>query len=402
MTQVFDIAVSTSSQTNVVIRAPFYSLSGYGAHVRDLIEALTLDPQLSVYLLPTVWGESSELFSNKDMQDLPSALQLLPFYNSQFPLSEAVFIHIGLPSEFERLGKVNIGVTAGLETTAIPDAWLEGLKNIDLLIVPSSFVMQVFLSSGAEVPITVIGEGVKTDKFFPETDKSSFKILDNLPEFTFLYSGQWLHANRPAADRKNVEMLIRCYCEAFSGRQDVGLLLKTHFLNYSSIDKFEVLKALARIVKSYTDPPPVFLLHGVLSDDELRHLYNHPSIKAFVSCTAGEGWGRTSAEAIACDLPVLITGWSGHMDYIDSSYSTTFLYDLVDIDTALYQYPWFRPGMKWAHPKKDDVIRKLQRVNESYKFSKDRAVIYGKIFRENFESKKCYSALVELIKARSK
>ena len=48
-----------------------------------------------------------------------------------------VYVDIRIPNEFQTWGKVNIGVTAGIETTAVSNNWVENCNKMDLTIVPS-------------------------------------------------------------------------------------------------------------------------------------------------------------------------------------------------------------------------------------------------------------------------
>ena len=47
-----------------------------------------------------------------------------------------VFVQLSVPNEFQTVGKYNIGITAGIETTIAPAPWLEGCNRMDLIIVP--------------------------------------------------------------------------------------------------------------------------------------------------------------------------------------------------------------------------------------------------------------------------
>jgi glycosyltransferase involved in cell wall biosynthesis len=67
--------------------------------------------------------------------------------------------------------------------------------------------------------------------------------------------------------------------------------------------------------------PSIYLLHGDLTDGEINELYNHPKVKAFVSFTKGEGFGRPLLEASLMQKPVIASGWSGHVDFLDKDMS---------------------------------------------------------------------------------
>ena len=68
--------------------------------------------------------------------------------------------------------------------------------------------------------------------------------------------------------------------------------------------------------------PNIYLLHGDLTLEQMALLYNLPKVKAMLSCTHGEGFGRPLAEATCCDLPVIASNWSGQMDFLNPKQST--------------------------------------------------------------------------------
>ena len=56
-----------------------------------------------------------------------------------------VHINIVIPNEFQPVAKYNIGITAGIETTACPPEWVEGMNRMDLNIVPSKFTKETLI-----------------------------------------------------------------------------------------------------------------------------------------------------------------------------------------------------------------------------------------------------------------
>ena len=94
--------------------------------------------------------------------------------------------------------------------------------------------------------------------------------------------------------------------------------MKTSSATFSVIDRRDILKRIDMIKKTVKgDLPPVYLLHGDLSKKEMNYLYNHPKVKAMVSFTHGEGFGRPLLEATMTGLPVIASGWSGQLDFLD-------------------------------------------------------------------------------------
>ena len=139
---------------------------------------------------------------------------------------------------------------------------------------------------------------------------------------------------------------------------------------------------------SYIQLPQVYLLHGHLNDDEMNELYNHPKIKAMVSLTHGEGFGRPLLEATMTGLPVIASAWSGHKDFLNSQNCLMIGGDLVDVPKSMHWENIIIPQSKWFEVGKDEVYnafrfavknkydikqnaKKLMKINRN-KFSHDR------------------------------
>ena len=82
-----------------------------------------------------------------------------------------------------------------------------------------------------------------------------------------------------------------------------------------------MLKKLRVIYESTTGQtlPNVYLLHGDLTDEEMNKLYNHPKVKAHITFTRGEGYGRPLAEAALSQKPIIATNYSAHTEFLKES-----------------------------------------------------------------------------------
>ncbi|MFN9899011.1 MAG: glycosyltransferase, partial [bacterium] len=147
-------------------------------------------------------------------------------------------------------------------------------------------------------------------------------VMETIPEkFCYLFVGHWLRGDF-GEDRKNVSFLVRVFLETFKQTKVAppALILKTSGGGFSILDKREMLNKIDTIRKQVVleegqPMPNIYLLHGELTDDEMNSLYNHPKVKAHVSLTKGEGFGRPLLEASISGKPVIASGWSGHMDF---------------------------------------------------------------------------------------
>jgi hypothetical protein len=321
-----------------LIMAPVATRSGYGARSRDLVKALLKLDKYEIKIFPTAWGGTPNNAlnpNNPDHQEIAKRLMEQPQLDRQPDL----FIQVTVPNEFQRVGKYNIGITAGIETTAVSAEWIDGVNRMDLLITSSNFAKEVFLACkydqfdsntkqkvgelAIQKPIEVLFEGVDLD-VYKKVESVSLPELDSIPEkFCFLFVGHWLQGDI-GADRKNVGMLVKTFLESFKGKakhNQPGLILKTSGATFSPVDKEELLKKLKVIYESTTGQtlPNVYLLHGDLTDEEVNKLYNHPKVKAHITFTRGEGYGRPLAEASLSQKPIIATNYSAHTEFLKES-----------------------------------------------------------------------------------
>jgi hypothetical protein len=134
--------------------------------------------------------------------------------------------------------------------------------------------------------------------------------------------GHWLKGDM-GADRKDVAMLIRTFCEAFKNKAKhnrPALILKTSHATFSIVDREEVMRKIEAIIEPYgINAPNIYLIHGDLSETEMNNLYNHPKVKAMISFTHGEGFGRPLLEFTVTEKPVIAPNWSGQIDFLKHS-----------------------------------------------------------------------------------
>ena len=323
----------------VLVTAPVGTRSGYGSHSRDICRSLIAMDKFDVKIWPVRWGGTpQDALDEKDPNDVPIIKRLLD--NPNLDRQPEIHFHIVVPNEFQPLAKYNIGITAGLETTVCPPEWIEGLNRMDLNIVPANFIKESLSKTvfdkhdqqtqqkvgtiKNEKPIEVLFEGADTEIYKP-TKEFSKELVDELKDikedFCFLFVGHWLQGGL-GHDRKDLGMLIKTFLETFKNqRKQPALILKTSGATPSILDREEVLSKLRQIRDTVNGKllPNIYVLHGDLSDDEMNGLYNHPKVKAHVSFTHGEGFGRPLLEASLSEKPVIAPNWSGHVDFLSSN-----------------------------------------------------------------------------------
>lgn len=361
----------------LLFRGPIRSRSGYGSHSRDLLESLYQMDLFDIKIDSCGWGTTPMTALDKDNEfhqwierNIVTTFNGLPDF----------YVQVTVPNEFRRYGKFNIGITAGIETTIAPKDWIEGCNLMDLIITTSNFSKEVLLSTvyneenketkqlikqhRIEKPVEVLFEGVDT-KIYNDKINDDFK-LDIKENFAYLFVGHWL-SGELGQDRKDVGMLIKCFCEAFNDEKNQpALVLKTSSATFSVIERERIKKMILELSKEYSNPPSIYLLFGDLTDKEMNDLYNHPKIKSMVSITKGEGFGRPLLEFTMTGKPVVASNWSGHKDFLSLEKSVLIGGKLTDVhDSAANSF--IIKGSKWFTANYNEVIEVLQLLKNDYK-----------------------------------
>ncbi len=376
-----------------VISSPFDTYSGYGARARDIIKAIVATDKYNVKLISQGWGNTRFGFC-KDNPKWEFLLNL----TTPVPLQQQpdIWAQVTVPNEFQPVGKYNIGFTAGLETTTVPAEWVEGMNRMDLNIVSSNHSKQSFLNSiyknsqtHQEVkinkPIEVLFEGADLETYFE--DNKPCLIDFNIPEsFAYLFVGHWLQGDI-GEDRKNVGLLVKAFLETFKNKkQKPALILKTSGANSSYVDRKIILNKIKSIRDTVDSKnlPNIYLLHGDFTDEEMNSLYNHSKVKAMVSLTKGEGFGRPLLEFTLSKKPLITTAWSGHMDFLNPEFTTLIGGNLNNVHPSAVNNMITKES-QWFSPNHAEIGQALKNGFENYK----KLVDGGK--RQSYHSKTNFS-----------
>ena len=385
-----------------IISSPFDTYSGYGARSRDLIKAIIKTDKYNVRLLSQRWGSTPFGFC----QDNPEWTSLLDLVlpNNQIPKQPEIWAQVTIPSEFQPIGKYNIGFTAGVETTIAPADWLEGCNKMDINIVSSEHSKNVFQQSQfekrnkqtnalegtikLEKPIEVLFEGVNTDvyKILEKNTNKNIDLSYIKEDFAYLFLGHWINGDL-GEDRKNVGLLIKAFYETFKNKsKKPALILKTSQVGSSYVDREEILKKIKAIKKTVnsTNLPNVYLLHGEFTDEEINELYNNSKVKAMISLTKGEGFGRPLLEFTLTKKPLITTAWSGHIDFLNPEFTSLIGGQLTNVHQSAANQ-WLLPESQWFSADHGQIGHFLKDVFKNYKNYTDKAK------RQSFKSKTEFS-----------
>ena len=398
---------------NVLMIAPFNTRSGYGDHARSLFYSIMDREDLDIKCLDVKWGNTPR---NHLRSEVPRHKKLLGTFVTQEQIQGQpdILIDIRIPNEFANGAKINIGITAGVETDVVSPEFLDGMNRMNFNLVPSKFTAETFnrctydrmedLPNGEkrksgevknEKPISVLFEGVDTNVYCPkqkhELEKDVYNELSELikEDFAYLHVGQWNQGGF-GEDRKNIGVLIRSFLKSFSNIPNPpALVLKTNGANFSLLDRYGIKKKIQEVKDMFTgvDLPNIYLIHGDFTIEEMSTLYNHPKIGAFITCTHGEGFGRPMLEASCCDLPVMASKWSGHLDFLTDSESMLIDGFLKPVPKSVLWKPIIVEPSKWFDVNEADVVRKIRTFHKKRRLIQKKASRLGKRNRREFSLK---------------
>jgi len=365
------------------ISCPIDTYSGYGARSRDLVKAIIATDKYDVKVIPQMWGNTPWGFINDNPEW--EFLNQHIFNQPQLPKQPEIWMQITIPSEFQPIGKYNIGVTAGIETTVSPGDWIEGCNRMNLVLTSSEHSKKTFIDTvlqkvdqrtnqpigeaKIEKPIEVLFEGANTETYKPLDKVDSFPEITNIKEkFAFLFVGHWINGDL-GEDRKNVGLLVKAFYEIFKNKKDKpALILKTSQMGSSYLDRDEILRKIDLIKKSINskDLPNIYVLHGEFTDVEMNELYNHSKVKAMINLTKGEGYGRPLLEFSLTKKPIITTNWSGHTDFLTPEFNTMLPGKLTDVHPSAANQ-WLLKESQWFSVDLGHAGTSIKDMFEDYK-----------------------------------
>lgn len=368
----------------VVMCGPFTSRSGYGDHARSIFYSLDTIEDFDIKIIDVRWGDTPQNALNPNVDKEKTLLDKIVLAN-QITTQPDIYVDIRIPNEFMAIGKVNVGITAGIETTAVSSAFIQGANQMDLMIVPSEHSKKTFVDTTYDtadpqgnvipgqqltctVPIEVVHEGLDPDIFYKLTKKEKDKQFDNkinniVKRPSFLFVGQWTQSGF-GNDRKDIARTVKLFIETFANKPNPpGLLLKTNGATYSRLDYIDVKKRIQSIKDAFPEGitfPPIYLLHASMTEEDLNKLYNHDKILGLISLTHGEGFGRPMLEATFAELPVLATRYSGHLDFLPEEKSCLVNGELSKVPEEVVWENIIIPDSAWFIADELDVYDKFR------------------------------------------
>lgn len=237
------------------------------------------------------------------------------------------------------------------ELPVVPLAWVQAADAFDAILTGSEFVRGAFGNAVGRVPVLLAHQPLDIPVDIVP-DRSRFGIADQL--FT-VFTG--FDALSDSA-RKNPTAGVLAFRRAFPDRSDVQLVVKMAGSASASGERERTTRAaLAELIG---EDPRVRIIEQALSYRDLLSLY--ASCDVVMSLHRSEGLGLVPMEAMRLGRPVVATGWSGNMTYMDHTSAALVRYELVDTDDGAAVYGPSRIGVqaRWAEPSVDDAASWLR------------------------------------------
>jgi len=392
------------SKPTLVFQAPVATRSGYGDHARDLLHSLYKLDKFEIKVISTRWGQTPMDALNYDK---PFHKWIVDNIIPSIQQKPDIYIQITVPNEFQPLGSYNIGITAGIETTHCALDWIHGCNRMDLILVPSEHSKKTLVDTvynendkqtgklirqhRIEKPVEIIFEGFNEDDFGTDV-VAHISELDKIKEdFVFLFVGHWLRGDL-GEDRKNVGMMIKTFAMAFKNEKvKPALVLKTSSAGFSVIDREATIKKIREVLGKDYGKVPVYLLHGDLTPSEMNGLYEHPKVKAMLNFTKGEGFGRPLLEFSLTGKPVIVSNWSGHIDFLKGG-AVLLEGELKNVhESAADQF--LLKESQWFNVNVSKALQTIKDVYNNYDKYKIAAFQLGKQNKQNFSLEKMTKGL---------
>jgi len=355
-------------KTKLFFKGPLLTRSGYGEQSRFALRALRSRPDLfDIYIQPLQWGQTSWV-SEEDEERLwidQNIEKTLAYVQSGGGFD--VSFQVTIPNEWEKIAPINVGFTAGMETTKVAYQWIEKGNIMDRIVVVSGHSKSTYEgteyifkhqetnqehSKILETPIDVANYPTKD---FGECEKLD---LDLEYDFNFLVMAQF-------GPRKNLPNTIKLFLEEFYN-DEVGLVIKSNIAKNCLMDREKLFHDIRGFVAGAPDRKcKIYLLHGDLDDKEVHSLFEHDKIKAFLTLTHGEGFGLPVFEAAYTGVPVIAPGWSGQLDFLVNK--QTGKSEFYNVEYDLHPVPehvvWENVIIKesmWANPREHSAKQKMR------------------------------------------
>ena len=233
------------------------------------------------------------------------------------------------------------------ETNILPIKWVESINStVNEIWCPSQYNKAAFKDSGVNIPIKVVPH-IFLPKKLP--DKSTIHLTDSISnaeiplndKYTFYSIGEF-------NARKGIDDLIHTYCKTFTDKDNVRLIIKTHYKSYSDDNKQYCKSLIFDILKQYSNYPEIICILDNMSSDEILGL--HSIGDCYISLTKSEGFGLTIFDAFNYKKKIICTGYGGQLDFLGLKYEGLVGYKIGKVEGMNSFSNIYTSESEWGFP----------------------------------------------------
>jgi len=334
--------------------------SGYGQACRGNVRALDA-AGFDVKVLPCFRDSGIKLPKkykySKDWQPDKVVYHMTPihfqkFYNPEFP------------------GVIYTTFEANLfpcKKAQSPEDWVSIMEKIGEVLVPSEYNKEALLESGYTGKVNIIPHPIDVTEF-DNGYQRNFKqlILDRTPHGIFDEQPYIFYSIAQWSERKNIDGLLYAFISEFGQDDNVCLILKTYVAD--KIGFFEILARVEEIRKDLNLPKVenIYLITQHLSLEEIVGL--HCLADCYVSPHKSEGAGIPIMEAMAAENPVIVTGYTGNMEFCRKDNANLLEAQKEPVKKQNIFIDWrlqYTGKMEWYNP---DISQLKRLMRKLYKY----------------------------------
>tara|TARA_R100000234_G_scaffold82249_2_gene51901 strand:+ start:4480 stop:5745 length:1266 start_codon:yes stop_codon:yes gene_type:complete len=402
-----------SNRYKILVRGPALSASGYGEQTRFALQCLrSREDIFDIYLIPVNWGKTGWISEDTPERRWLDHLVMKTSFHVQEQKQFDISLQVTIPNEWEKLAPVNVGYTAGIETTRVAPQWIEKSFLMDRIITISTHSKETFLETSYQATNQNTGEviddystntPIKEVNYCVRVTEPSSLNIDFPTSFNFLTVAQW-------GPRKNVENTLRWFVEEFKDDEDVGLILKTNIMKHCTMDRHFAQERMSHLLRPYDGYKcKVYLLHGNMSSGELASLYRHDKVKGLLALTHGEGFGLPLFEAVCNKLPVIACDWSGQTDFLHGKVKdkkgklrkkalfTKVDYTLEEVPQAAVWDGVLQAGSRWSNAKESSSKTQMRKFYNNHAIAVGKANKLHSYIIKEFAPEKKHAEFVEQV-----
>ena len=381
----------------IFVKGPVLSQSGYGEQSRFALRALRSREDLfDVYVQPIPWGKTGWVWEDSEFRTwLDERIEATQVEYAKKELQPDASLQITIPNEFKKMCPINIGYTAGIETSKASANWIEKGNEMDKILVVSSHAKETYANVSYNAKNNQTGQNFEyklqspVEVVWENTPRAESEVIEgfDLPyDFNFLMVSQ-------ISPRKNFANALKWWVEEFID-QEVGLVVKSNIKCNSEMDFEAFHKSVKNLLSAYPDRKcKVHLLHGDLSAGQMTGLYTHPKIKAIVNIAHGEGFGLPLFEAAREGLPVVTIGWSGQLDFLTHEGNEMFQKVDFTLGPVQDQAVWkgvIEKNSMWAYADQGSYKMTLRKTHKTWHKAKETAEKLKTIINDRFSDEVLY------------